>query len=392
VKISQVIFCLFIIGICVSFAQPGCSGGDKSKNNKAARQQRPGANVPAPLVIVSPVVQKTVPIYQEYVGRTEAANTVEIRAQVTGVLQSINFTEGSVVQKGQLLFVIDPGTYEAALNEARATLVQREAALGKAKQDVARYTPLAQQNAIPKEQLDTAIAAQQQEAANVEAARAQVKQAELNVGYTRIRAPLSGNIGTAQVKIGGLVQQGTTLLDTIYSVNPMYVNFSVSETQYLDYQKRIRKQQTSPAPMKLILADGSEYQYPGAFNMAAPEVTPTTGTLSLRAEFPNPNALLKPGLFVRLRLTTEQKPNAILVPQQAVQTLQGVQSVFVVRNDNTVVNRTITTGGRVGDYQIVQNGVTAGERVIVEGAQRVQPGMQVKPQEQPPSAVIANLR
>jgi membrane fusion protein, multidrug efflux system len=389
--LSQATFRFFIIVNFTCLLLLGCSKGNDTTNNKTT-QQRPGANAPAPLVVVSAVLQKTVPIYQEYVGRTEAANTVEIRSQVTGVLQSINFTEGSLVQKGQLLFVIDPSTYQAALNQTRATLVQRQAAYEKAKQDVARYTPLAQQNAIPREQLDTAIATQQQEAANVEAARAQVRQAELNVGYTRIHAPMTGNIGPAQVKIGGLVQQGQTLLDTIYSVNPMYVTFSVSETQYLDYQKRIRKQQTSPAPMKLILADGSEYPHPGSFNMAAPEVTPTTGTLSLRAEFPNPESLLKPGLFVRLRLTVEQKPNALLVPQQAVQTLQGVQSVLVVGNDNTVVNRTITTGGRVGDYQIVQNGVKAGEKVIVEGAQRVQPGMQVKPQEQPPSAALAQLQ
>jgi membrane fusion protein (multidrug efflux system) len=337
-----------------------------------------------PAVVVTPVAQRDVPIFGEFVGQTEAANLVEIRSQVSGFLQQIAFTEGALVPKGQLLFQIDPRTYAAAVEQARAALKQREAALMKAQQDVARYRPLVEQHAISREQLDAAVAQEAQERANVDAAKAQLAQALLNLGYTRITAPLTGRIGAAQVKIGALVQAGSTLLDTMYSVHPVYVTFSVSEQRYLEYQKRIRERPAAPPPLHIILADGSTYPYTGKVNMVSPQVNPTTGTLAVRGEFPNPEELLKPGLFVRVRLLVEERKNALVVPQQAVQEVQGVKSVLVVGNDNKVALRTITTSGTVDDVAIVDSGLKPGERVIVEGSQKVRPGMQVVAEERPP--------
>jgi membrane fusion protein (multidrug efflux system) len=347
------------------------------------RAPQSGQSVGPPAVVVASAAQRDVPIYGEFVGQTEAANTVEIRSQVTGFLQQISFTEGSLVEKGQVLFQIDPRSYAAAVNQARAALRQRQAAAAKARRDVARYRPLVEQHAISREQLDTAIAQEAQERANAEAARAQLEQAELNHSYTRIVAPLPGRIGAAQVKIGALVQAGSTLLDTIYSVDPVYVSFSVSEQRYLEYQKRTRARPQAPPSLQLILGDGSPYPPPGKINLVAPQVNPATGTLALRGEFPNPDGLLKPGLFVRVRLLLEQRQNAVVVPQEAIQEVQGVRSVLVVGSDNKVAMRTVSTSANVENQAVIDSGLKPGERVVVEGAQKVRPGIQVAVQDRP---------
>ncbi len=363
-----------LLTIFAGLALFGC-GGSKNKSAAAAAAQTP------PEVVTAPVVQKTVPIYGEFVGQTQAVNTVEIRSQINGFLQAIDFREGAIVNKGQLLFVIDPRPYQAALAQAQATLANDQAALEKAKRDVAMYTPAEQQHAVSKQQLNTAIATQQEAAATVNVAQAQVDQAKLNLSYTQIRSPIRGGIGVAQVRIGGLVQAGSTLLDTVYSIDPMYVNFSVSEDQYLDYQKRTQggRNAPPPPPIELILADGSTYQHTGQINMVAPQVNPSTGTLSVRAEFPNPDGLLKAGLFVRVRFVTREQQNALLIPATAVQQLQGTNSVFVVGPDDKVQSRSITLGPAVDHSQVVNSGLQPGETVIVQGTQKVQPGMLVKP-------------
>ncbi|MGH9406473.1 MAG: efflux RND transporter periplasmic adaptor subunit [Terriglobia bacterium] len=361
---------LALISVCAAvFASTGCSSKVRAKNAAGAR------SFPPPAVVVAPVVQKTVPIYGEYVGQTAAVNTVEIRSQVEGFLEKISFVEGSTVTKGQLLFLIDPREYEATVMRARASLSQAQAALVKSRQDVARYTPLVKQHAISQEQLDTATAESAEGEANVEAAKAQLAQANLNLSYTKIDAPLTGRISQAQVKVGALVQPGSTLLATIYSINPIYVNFSVSEAQYLDSAKGERRF----PPVSLELADNSAYPLKGRIDMLSPQVDPTTGTLGIRAEFPNPNGTLRPGLFVRVRMLASEKKNAMLVPAEAVQELQGVQSVLVVGGDNRVEFRTITAGDTVGGMRIVDSGLQAGQRVIVQGLQKVRPGMPVSP-------------
>ena len=366
---------LALTGLCLLLISlPACSTKADGKD------QKPPMAFPPPAVIVAPVTQKTVPIYGEYVGQTAAINTVEIRSQVEGFLEKMSFLEGSTVQKGQLLFLIDPREYEAAVMKAKATLAQSQAALAKSRQDVARYRPLVQQHAISQEQLDTSVAQAAEDEANVESARAQLAQAELNLGYTKIYAPLTGRIGQAQVKVGALVQQGTTLLDTIYSINPIYINFSVSEAMYLQNQKKAAREHVAAfPPVSLLLGDNSVYPSKGRVDMLAPQVDPATGTLGMRAEFPNPAGVLRPGLFVKARMVVDEKPNALLVPVEAVQEVQGVQSVLVVGNNDQVQLRTVTAGDTVGNLRIIESGLQAGEKVIVQGLQKVRPGMPVKP-------------
>jgi len=338
---------------------------------------------PPPVVIVAPVTRKTVPIYGEYVGQTAAVNTVEIRSQVQGFLERIAFVEGSTVQKGQLLFEIDPREYQAAVLSAKAALDQSRAALAKANRDVARYAPLVRQHAIPQEQLDTAQAEREEAIANVEAAQAQLAQAQLNLSYTRIYAPLTGRIGQAQMKVGALVQPGSSLLDTVYSIDPMDVNFSISEATYLQFRKRERQGLMGHfPPLQVILADSFPYRYSGRIDMVSPEIDPATGTLGMRARFPNPDGFLRSGLFVRVRMVVNESTNALLVPAQAVQEVQGVQSVLVVDGENRVQFHTVTAGDAIDNMRIIESGLQAGERVIVQGLQKVRPGMPVRPEEQ----------
>jgi membrane fusion protein, multidrug efflux system len=355
-----------------------CSGGKGTQTSQVA---------PAPAVVVSTLQPQTVPIYSEYVGETEAVNVVEIHSQVQGFLQQIAFKEGSIVQKGQLLFVIDPRPYQATLQEAKATLEVQQETVNNAQKIVDRYTPLTQQHAVSQQQLDSAVATAKENQAQVQSAQAQVAAAQLNVNYTRISAPMAGSIGTSQVKVGDLIQSGSTLLDTIYNITPMYVTFAISQSDYLSYTNRRRQQPKQAHPIQLILGDGSVYGHSGTVDMVAPTVSTTTGTLSIRATFPNPESILKPGLFARMRFVARDAVNALLVPQGAIQQLQGTQSVFVVGADNKVQQRTVTTGAMVANLEIVSSGLQPGDRVVVEGVQKVQPGMTVQAQEAPAQTV-----
>jgi membrane fusion protein, multidrug efflux system len=357
-----------------------CSGGKSTQAGQAA------ATV-APAVVVMTLQPQTVPIYSQYVGETQAVNVVEIHSQVQGFLQQIAFAEGSLVKNGQLLFVIDPRPYQAALQEAKATLEVQQETVNNAQKIVDRYTPLTQQHAISQQQLDSAVATAKENQAQVQSAQAQVAAAQLNLNYTRISAPMAGRIGTSQVKVGDLIQSGTTLLDTIYSISPMYVLFAISQDDYLSYVNRKRQMPKQSPPIQLLLGDGSVYGHSGTVDMVAPTVSTTTGTLSIRATFPNPEGILKPGLFARVRFVAKDAVNALLVPLGAIQQLQGTQSVFVVGPDNKVQQRTVRTGATVENLQIVSSGLQPGDRVVVEGIQKVQPGMTVQAQEAPAATV-----
>jgi RND family efflux transporter MFP subunit len=363
--------CFLVLAILV-LGGAGCS----TQAGKSQSQQQPAPQ--APEVVVANVIQKTVPIYTEYVGQAQSVDTVEIRSQVTGFLKEFSFIEGSVVEVGKPLFFIDPRPFEAALSEKRASLDQNLAALNKAQGDVDRYRPLVDRHAISKEQLATALAALDEAKANVEAARAQVATAELNLGYTSIAAPIHGQIGQSQVKTGALVQAGNTLLTTIYSIDPIYVMFNISQNTYLQYAERFM-QAPGNVPLRIMLAGDTPYPHTGKIDMITPDVNTNTGTLGIRAVFPNPKALLKSGLFVRVRMILTRARNALLVPKPAVQELQGTQSVDVVGPDNKVQFRTVTVEGPSGNAVIISSGLKAGERVIVEGQQKVRPGMVVKP-------------
>ena len=339
-------------------------------------------------MVVETLTPKTVPIYQEYVARTEARQTVEIRARVEGFLEKVFFKEGSVVKAGQPLFLIDQRPYKAALQDANGSLAQARAAMEKAQKDVDRLRPLVAADAAPQQDLDKAVAESLYSRAAIEKGKAAVVKADLDLKFTKIHSPITGIIGKEEVTVGNLVVKDKTLLTTISSWDPMRVVFSISESDYLLLAKRyLQGKKTAPAPdqepFALIMADNSLYPYKGKVSFVDRALDLTTGTLKIYVSFPNPNQLLRPGLFGRIRVELEEKPNALLVPQRAVQELQGLKTVLVVGQDNKVAVRTITLGDRYQDFFIVTHGLKPGERVVVEGLQKAIPGQKVTPAEQP---------
>ena len=335
---------------------------------------------PPPEVVVAEVVQKDVPIYVELVGSTLGSEDVEIRARVEGYLVSINFTEGAFVRKGQPLYKIDPQPFEAALDQAKATLATAQARLEKTNNDVARYRPLAQKQAVSQQELDNALSAQEAAKAQVDAHKAAVAQAQLNLGYTNISSPVDGVIGTTQKKVGSLIGSGETLLNTVSQINPILFRCSIAEAEYLRIARRSQqsgKPGDKQANVELILADGTIFPHKGRLDAVERAVDPITGTLTGQFVFPNPERLLRPGQYGKARLVIENKEDALLVPQLAVQEIQGLYSVMVVKPDDTVEQRMVKAGERVGNSWIIDSGVKPGEKVIVEGLQKVQPGVKV---------------
>jgi membrane fusion protein (multidrug efflux system) len=385
-------------------------------------------------VVVAPVVQKTVPLYTELTARTDATNSVDIRARVKAFLKTQNYTEGALVKARQVLFTLDSREYDAQLKQAQAQLSRGEAnltqaqdktvtataqanlgiakaRLNKADQDVKRLEPLAQQKAVPLQDYDNALAEQQAARADVEgrqaslntaavnqkasielakaeidAAEASVRQAQLNIEYCTIRSPIEGIAGIRQVGPGNLVGQNeATLLTTVSKINPLRVYISISEADYLKYQhlKSQGKLKAGAGGLELILADGSTFPEKGRLIIADRAVDLKTGTLNLVAEFPNPRALLRPGQFGRVRLAENVAEGALLIPQKSVTEMQSAKIVYIVNQENKVALRTVVLGDRVGQDYIVTEGLKPRERVVVEGIQKVRPGVTVIPSEQP---------
>ena len=322
-----------------------------------------------------------VTLFEDYVAQTEAVDTVEIRSRVTGVLERQAFEDGSRVKAGDLLFIIDRQPYLAALAQAKAALAQVQATHVNSQQSLKRVRPLLDDQAISQQDVDTAVAREAADAANMEAGRAQVKTAELNLDYTTIRAPRGGIISKALIKPGGLVNASTTLLTTLYSVDPMYVNFTISEQRLIELQHQLKRNpgdDKSKAPLfRMRLVDGSEYKLPGRLSFFDAAVDPKTGTLQARLTVPNPEGSLKPGQFLRV-IVPALNLQAIRVPQKAVQELQGKRSVFVVGADNKVEVRDIVANRRVENDWVVEGGLNAGETIVVEGINKVRPGAPVK--------------
>jgi RND family efflux transporter MFP subunit len=416
-----------LVGAALLVAFTACDRGDA----KASKQ----AEAPIPTVLVAEVPQRTVQVSADFVARTEAVPTVEIRARISGVLEQVRFREGSEVKKDQVLFVIQQDEYKAALQSARAQLAKAEAdltrakdtsvvehyraqldqakaELGKNRADVARYRPLVKEQAIPQQDLDTALSREEAARAGVQAAeaalrdsvlaqrtaiqlseaavesgKAGVTQADLNLKYTTIDSPISGIISKLSVDVGNLVGRGEpTLLATVSAINPIYADFAITEADYLRMVKKIPGLARGEAPkdraptLDLVLADGTVFPQKGRPVFVDRAIDQKTGTIQVRAEFPNPQALLRPGQFGRVRAVTEEVPNAILVPQVAVQELQGAKNVLVVGEGDKVALRTVTLREPYQQFYIVSAGLKAGERVIVEGVQKARPGMQVKPE------------
>ena len=336
---------------------------------------------PPPEVSVIKVTTAPVTVYQEYAAQAEAVEAVEIRSRVNGILERQAFRDGAKVKRGDLLFVIDQQPYIAALAQAKANLAQAQASYLNSQQNLARLRPLLADQAISQQDLDAAIAKERADAAAVAAGQAQVKQAELNLDYTTIRAPRDGVTSRALIKTGGLVNASSTLLTTLYSIDPVYVYFTISEQNLAQLQKQfdLRGQKNPAPPFRLKLIDGSDYQYSGKLNFVDAAVDPKNGTLQVRLSVPNPQEALRPGQFVRVVAPAQQNPRAILVPQKAVQELQGKYSVFVVGPDNKAIYRDIRATMRVGNDWVVESGLNPGETVVVEGISKIRPGAPVKP-------------
>jgi len=349
---------------------------------------------PPPEVAVGPVVQQDVPIYNEMVGQTSGVEDVEIRARVEGYVERVAYTEGSVVHKGELLYTIDPKPLEAAVAGAKGDLATWQARLDKARNDVARYTPLAAKQAVSQQELDNAVAAQQAATAQVEAARAAVNKATLDLGYTRVMSPVNGLAGTSKVKTGALVGRGeNTLLTTVSTIDPIVFRAGIAEADYLRLRQQLQKSGATAdlksVPIDLILADGATYAHKGNIELAERAVDASTGTLMIQFRFPNPDGLLRPGQYGRARFVVEQLTGAMLVPQRAVQEIQGTYSVAVVSGDGTVAFHNVKVGPKMDTQWVINEGVKPGDRVVVEGLQRVKDGMKVTPREVTKQAATA---
>lgn len=345
---------------------------------------------PPPDVQVVNVEQKDVPIYGEWVATLDGSVNADIRPQVSGYLIKQNYREGMMVHRGDVLFEIDQRPFVAALQQAQGQEAQAEAQVSKTSMDVQRDTPLAKQSAIPQAQLDNDIQANAAAVAVLKANRAQVEQAKLNLGFTRVRSLVDGIAGIAKGQIGDLVGP-SSVLTTVSQVQPIKAYFSVSEQEYLPFAGRISEFASGKrAPgqhktLELILADGSVYPNKGAIVVADRQVDLKTGTIRFAADFDNPRGILRPGQFARVRLPTSVAKDALLVPQRSVTETQGVYQVAVVTQDNKAAIRPVKVGPRVGNLWIIEEGVQPSDRVIVEGFQKVKEGSAVNPKPFQPS-------
>lgn len=348
-------------------------------------QKQAAAPPPPPDVEVVDVEQRNVPIYGEWVAILDGYVNAQIQPQVTGYLMKQNYHEGTVVRKGELLFEIDPRPFQAALDQAKGQLAQAEAQLGKTALDVERDTPLAKQSAIPQAQLDNDIQANAAAKAIVLANKAQVEQAQLNLGFTKVRSLVDGIAGLAKGQIGDLVGP-TTLLTTVSQVDPIKAYIAISEQEYLKFAAGIsaraegkRTAEAGQKSLELVLADGSLYPYKGWLVLADRQVDVKTGTIRIAGAFDNPGGLLRPGQFGRVRTPTSVAKDALLVPQRCVIETQGSYQVVVVGADNKASIRPVKAGERIGQQWIISEGLKPGERVIVEGIQKAREGTLVNP-------------
>jgi len=347
-------------------------------------KEQKAAPPPPPAVEVTQVVRKDVPIYSEWVGTADGLVNATIRAQVTGYLMKQNYGEGDLVRAGQVLFEIDPRTFQAAVDGAKGALAQAEARWATAKANLDRVRPLAAKNAVSQKDLDDNIGAELSGRAAVASAQAQLEEARLNLGFTRITSPIDGLAGIAKAQIGNLVGPGQIQeLTTVSTVDPIKVFFSVSEQEYLDFRKdagkggKTSREEVQALSLEMILAGGTVYPHKGRISVGDRQVDVKTGTLRLGALFPNPGNLLRPGQYALIRATMSTKKGALLVPQRAVTEMQGKFLVAVVGADNVVDVRMVTPAERIGSQWIIDKGLKPGETIVAEGVQKVRSGVRV---------------
>ena len=347
--------------------------------------------LPPPVVQVYTTTTTDVPIFKEFIGETQGFKDIDIRARVEGYLEGINFEEGSIVKKDQLLYTIESQPFEENVAEKQSMLAAAKVELANAESDLGRIKPLAAENAISQIDLDAAQAKYDASIESVKAAEANLNAANIQLSYTKVLSPIDGIIGATQAKVGDFVGQSPNpvILNTVSSVDTMLVQFFVTENEYLQAAKRIIEEteeyqvgeaKDEPDDLKLILSDGTVYGYEGKFDFIDRNVDPTTGSILIQASFPNPNQLLRPGLFAKVRVEVDFRKDSILVPQRSVVELQGTFSVMVIDEKNQVQGRQVVVGSKVKEFWLIKEGLKSGEKVIYEGLQKVKEGMVVNPE------------
>jgi membrane fusion protein (multidrug efflux system) len=350
----------------------------------SCKEQKQVEEQVAPEVMTVSVIQKTVPVFGEYVGETYGKADVAINAQIDGTIVGIHFTEGNYVQKGQLLYTLDDETLRNKYSQAEARYAQANTMMVRAKSDLGRVEPLAAMKALSQRELDAAKAAYQASKSEVDIAEGALKNAKIDLGDATIQAPITGIIGFSKLQVGDHVSRLNLgePLNMVSSVDEIRVRFTISEDEYLEYIRRFKYHRgfmvTDKIPVTLILSDGSFYDQTGSINITNRQIDPNTGSFLVQAVFPNPKGLLRPGQFVRVRLQKDLYPDAIVVPQQAINQLQSKYQVFVVDDSSKLQPRFVTVGNRVGSNWVVKEGLKAGEQVAIIGSAMLRPAMQVR--------------
>src|SRR3984893_17099410 len=364
----------------------------------AKKQSGPPPNVGPVQVSVATVEQRDVSLDGDWVATLDGYVNAQIQPQVSGYLIKQDYREGSVVQSGEVLFEIDPRPFQATLDQAEGQLAQARAQLGLADINVMRDTPLAKARAIAQSQLDNDVQQQAAQSAAVRTAEANVEQAQLNLGFTKVRSLVTGIAGRAMTQVGNLVSQSTALT-TVSQVNPVKVYFSISEQEYLGLSGRVKAggkvdllMSGNTIPLQLTLGDGNIYPYKGQIVFVDRQVNPQTGTIQIAGSFSNPQNLLRPGQFGRIKAETEVRHDALLIPQRAVNELQGSYQVAVIGSNNIVQIRSVVLGPQLGSDLIITSGINPNERVVTEGVSKLKDGMRVSPQSTTVAATVTQKK
>ena len=347
------------------------------------------ATATPPEIPVVEIQRQNVPVYQEFVGQIYGEQDIAIRARVEGFLEGIHFNEGTRVTKGQLLYTIDPAPFDAKVAAQMSNVAEAKTMLAKAESDLNRIRPLAQNNAVSQSDLDAAVAQYEAAKAAVDAAQANLQSAKIELGYTRIHSPINGIIGKTQAKVGDFVGRSPNpvVLNTISNIDKVLVEFFLSESEYLDLAEDVLRNRQIPkpndtigkAPLRMILANGSLYPETGYLRFVDREVNPTTGSILLQAQFPNPDRIIRPGQFARIRVKMSEIENGMLIPKKAVNEVQGTYNVYVVNDSAKVEIHPVTIVTDYNDFDVIGSGLDGDELIVLEGIQKVRAGMKVSP-------------
>lgn len=338
------------------------------------------------------VLQKDVPVYREFVGQVYGEKDIPIRARVEGFLEGMHFDEGFYVEKGQLLYTIDPKPFEARVNTQRSKVAEAETMMVKAKSDLERIRPLAKLNAVSKSDLDAAEAQYEASVSSLNAAQSNLKSSQIELGYTKIYSPINGLIGITEARVGDFVgrEPNPVILNTVSQTENVKVRFFLSESDYLYLGREATRRlehisadeldEQEKIKLELILSDGTTYDQKGIVDFVDRGINASTGSILVQANFPNPKLLLRPGLYAKVKIPVRQFEGGLVIPERCIMELQGIHSVFVVNDKNIVTSRQVTLGPAVGDERLVTEGLEAGEKIVIDALQKVRDGMEVAPE------------